>query len=81
MCLHDDGVETFRSLDLELPRKLPKLNDRVVKEWQNLLARVMPFDLVIDEESRPPLSAVAIGPGLRSRQRTASVKISLSPSA
>jgi ATP-dependent helicase HrpA len=41
----------YRSLDLKLPRELPELNDRLVRDWQRLLARVMPFDLVIDEET------------------------------
>lgn len=41
----------YRSLDLALPAKLPRLNDRVIREWQRTLAEVMPFDLVIDEET------------------------------
>jgi len=41
----------YRSLEFELPRTLPKLNDRLIADWQRLLARVMPFDLVIDEET------------------------------
>jgi ATP-dependent helicase HrpA len=41
----------YRSLELPLPPSLPTLNDRLQKDWQRLLARVMPFDLVIDEET------------------------------
>jgi ATP-dependent helicase HrpA len=41
----------FRGMDLPLPRALPRLNDRLVREWQRLVAGVMPFDLVIDEET------------------------------
>jgi hypothetical protein len=41
----------YRSLDLPLPRHLPRLNDSLEKDWRRLVARVMPFDLVIDEET------------------------------
>lgn len=41
----------FRGLGLELPRMLPKLNPRIDREWRALVAVVMPFDLVIDEET------------------------------
>ena len=41
----------FRSLDLELPRNLPPLNRELERDWQELLARVMPLSLVIDEET------------------------------
>ena len=41
----------YRGMDLELPRTLPKLNAKIEREWQRLLAKVMPFDLVIDEET------------------------------
>jgi len=41
----------YRSLDLELPRKLPKLNRSLERDWKALVARVMPFSLVIDEET------------------------------
>ncbi|MBA4155913.1 MAG: DEAD/DEAH box helicase [Gemmatimonadetes bacterium] len=41
----------YRSVDRPLPRQLPRLNDRLIKEWQRLLAEVMPFDLVMDEET------------------------------
>jgi ATP-dependent helicase HrpA len=41
----------YRSLDQPLPRHLPRLNDSLEKDWRRLVARVMPFDLVIDEET------------------------------
>ncbi|MBW3630957.1 MAG: DEAD/DEAH box helicase [Gemmatimonadetes bacterium] len=41
----------YRGLELPLPATLPGLNDRLIKEWQRLLARVMPFDVVIDQET------------------------------
>ncbi len=41
----------YRSLDLALPEHLPKLDPRIIKDWQRALAEVMPFDLVIDEET------------------------------
>jgi hypothetical protein len=41
----------YRSLDLELPAKLPKLNRGIERDWKRLVARVMPFSLVIDEET------------------------------
>ncbi|MBV9772804.1 MAG: DEAD/DEAH box helicase, partial [Gemmatimonadetes bacterium] len=41
----------YRSLDQELPRYFPRLNDELIRDWQRLLAEVMPFDLVIDEET------------------------------
>ncbi len=41
----------YRALELPLPAALPRLNDRLIADWQRLLARVMPFDVVIDEET------------------------------
>ena len=41
----------YRSMDLTLPARFPRLNNRLEKEWQRLLARVAPFALVIDEET------------------------------
>jgi hypothetical protein len=41
----------YRSLDLSLPNKLPKLNRSLERDWKTLVARVMPFSLVIDEET------------------------------
>jgi ATP-dependent helicase HrpA len=41
----------YRGLELPLPRSLPALSEELIEEWQRLLARVMPFDLVIDQET------------------------------
>ncbi|MQA90609.1 MAG: DEAD/DEAH box helicase [Gemmatimonas sp.] len=41
----------YRSLELDLPRTVPRLNDELIEQWQRLLARAMPFDVVIDEET------------------------------
>lgn len=41
----------YRSLDLDLPRVLPHLNDSLIRDWRRLVAKVMPFDLVIDRET------------------------------
>ncbi|CAN5834987.1 hypothetical protein BH23GEM6_BH23GEM6_17320 [soil metagenome] len=41
----------YRSLELPLPHSLPPVRKPLEAEWQRLLARVMPFDIVIDEET------------------------------
>lgn len=41
----------YRSMDLELPARFPRLTRKLEREWQRLLARVAPFALVIDEET------------------------------
>jgi hypothetical protein len=41
----------YRSLELPLPTALPRMSARLAESWRDLLARVMPFDLVIDEET------------------------------
>ncbi len=41
----------YRGLDMQLPRTLPKLNGSLERDWKTLVARVMPFSLVIDEET------------------------------
>jgi len=40
-----------RALEIPLPAELPRLSAKLADEWRDLLARVMPFDLVIDEET------------------------------
>jgi hypothetical protein len=44
-------ASVFRTLELPLPAELPYANREVLKQLQDLLARVMPFDLVIDGET------------------------------
>src|SRR5260370_14725983 len=39
----------YRQLQLPLPVRLPYANDRTLAVFADLLARIMPFDLVIDE--------------------------------
>jgi hypothetical protein len=41
----------YRSLELPLPKQLPYASKEVRNRWADLLARVMPFDLVIDEHT------------------------------
>jgi hypothetical protein len=41
----------YRALDLELPAELPRLDDELTGEWNRLVAAVMPFDLVVDQET------------------------------
>jgi hypothetical protein len=41
----------YRSMDLPLPTRLPAIRPALIRDWQRLLARVMPLDLVIDEET------------------------------
>ena len=44
-------ASVYRSLELTLPATLPPANERMLRRFQDLIARVMPFDLVIDEET------------------------------
>lgn len=41
----------YRSLEMPLPPSLPRLSRHLDDGWRRLLARVMPFGLVIDEET------------------------------
>ena len=44
-------ASVYRSLELRLPATLPSADERMLRRLQDLIARVMPFDLVIDEET------------------------------
>jgi hypothetical protein len=44
-------ASVYRSLELPLPRQLPYASKDVHRAWTELLARFMPFDLVIDEHT------------------------------
>lgn len=44
-------ASVYRSLDVELPTSLPVVNEDVRRAYIDLVARIMPFDLVIDEET------------------------------
>ena len=41
----------YRALELRLPAALPPADERTLRRFQDLLARIMPFDLVVDEET------------------------------
>jgi hypothetical protein len=44
-------ASVYRQLELPLPAKLPYGDRRTLEEFADLLAKIMPFDLVIDEET------------------------------
>jgi hypothetical protein len=44
-------ASVYRSLELPLPRQLPYASKDIRARWADLIARVMPFDLVIDEHT------------------------------
>ena len=44
-------ASVYRSLELRVPPHLGYATDRTLRRFQDLLARIMPFDLVIDEET------------------------------
>jgi ATP-dependent helicase HrpA len=44
-------ASVYRSLELPLPKQLPYASKDVRRRWSDLLARIMPFDLVIDEHT------------------------------
>jgi ATP-dependent helicase HrpA len=44
-------ASVYRSLEVPLPKQLPYASKELRKLWAALLARIMPFDLVIDEHT------------------------------
>ena len=44
-------ASVFRGVELELPSKMPIARDHVMRKFGELLARFMPLDLVIDEQT------------------------------
>ena len=44
-------ASVYRQLELPLPDRLPHAGDPVLARFADLVARIMPFDLVIDEET------------------------------
>ena len=44
-------ASVYRSIELPLPKQLPYASKDIRREWAELLARFMPFDLVIDEHT------------------------------
>lgn len=45
-------ASVYRSLNLPIPKSMPYARDHIHKKFGELLAQIMPFDLVIDEETR-----------------------------
>ncbi|HEV2642212.1 MAG TPA: hypothetical protein VGT98_05880, partial [Candidatus Elarobacter sp.] len=45
-------ASVYRSIGMPLPARLPYARDHVYKRFADLVARLMPFDLVIDEQTR-----------------------------
>ena len=57
-------ASVYRSLELPLPKQLPYASKDIRRRWSDLLARIMPFDLVIDEHTADGQEArVTLGPG------------------
>jgi hypothetical protein len=44
-------ASVYRQIELPLPASLPYAGDKALAQFQDLVARIMPFDLVIDEET------------------------------
>jgi ATP-dependent helicase HrpA len=44
-------ASVYRALEVRLPAMLAYADERMLRRFQDLIARVMPFDLVIDEET------------------------------
>ena len=44
-------ASVYRSLELPLPKQLPYASKEIRQRWADLIARFMPFDLVIDEHT------------------------------
>jgi ATP-dependent helicase HrpA len=44
-------ASVYRALELPLPERLPPADERVYRRFADLVARIMPFDLVIEERT------------------------------
>ena len=44
-------ASVFRTLELPLPERFPPVTESIVRGYRELVARVMPFDLVIEQET------------------------------
>jgi ATP-dependent helicase HrpA len=44
-------ASVYRSLDTPLPKQLPYASKEIRRQWADLIARIMPFDLVLDEHT------------------------------
>lgn len=45
------AASVYRQLELPLPEKLPHAGDKTLAAFADLVAKIMPFDLVIDQET------------------------------
>jgi hypothetical protein len=50
-------ASVYRSLELPLPKQLPYASKELRLAWMDLVARVMPFDLVLDEHTADGMEA------------------------
>jgi hypothetical protein len=50
-------ASVYRSLELPLPKQLPYASKELRVSWMDLVARVMPFELVIDERTADGMEA------------------------
>jgi ATP-dependent RNA helicase HrpA len=44
-------ASVYRSLDQPLPKQLPYASKEIRRQWADFVARIMPFDLVLDEHT------------------------------
>ncbi|HTT67292.1 MAG TPA: DEAD/DEAH box helicase [Gemmatimonadales bacterium] len=44
-------ASVYRALEMTLPATVPYADERMLRRFQDLIARIMPFDLVVDEET------------------------------
>ena len=44
-------ASVYRQVERPLPERLPMADDKMLADFRDLVARIMPFDLVIDEET------------------------------
>jgi hypothetical protein len=44
-------ASVFRSVELPLPTEMPLASETILRRFTDLIAKFMPFDLVIDEET------------------------------
>ena len=44
-------ASVYRALELPMPEKVPSAGSRALRDFRELVARIMPFDLVIDEQT------------------------------
>ncbi len=44
-------ASVYRAIEVPLPAAVPQADERMLRRFQDLVARIMPFDLVVDEET------------------------------